>query len=141
MNIQDILQLPSMPAASPSYPKGPHRFIDREYLIITYESDPQAIRDALPEPLEPDGSNTVLYEFIRMPDSAGFGSYTESGVVIPALYRGEHVNFTAQMYLDDEPPIAGGRDRIQSTGCQSKYGTGQTLLAMTRILCSGLQLA
>jgi len=45
-----------------------------------------------------------------MPDSAGFGSYTESGILIPALHRGEHVNFTAQMYLDDEPPIAGGRE-------------------------------
>jgi len=99
-----------MPAASPSYPRGPYRFIDREYLIVTYESEPTAIRAALPEPLEPDGSNTVLYEFIRMPDSAGFGSYTESGVVIPALFRGEHVSFTAQMYLDDEPPIVGGRE-------------------------------
>ena len=110
MKIQDILQLPSMPVASPSYPRGPYRFVDREYLIINYKSDPDAIREALPEPLEPDGSNTVLYEFIRMPDSSGFGSYTESGVVIPALYGGEHVNFTAQMYLDDEPPIAGGRE-------------------------------
>ena len=110
MKIQDILQLPSMPVASPSYPRGPYRFVDREYLIITYQSDPDAIREALPEPLEPDGSNTVLYEFIRMPDSSGFGSYTESGVVIPALYGGEHVNLTAQMYLDDEPPIAGGRE-------------------------------
>jgi len=106
----NILQLPSMPIASPSYPCGPYRFIDREYLIITYESDPDAIRAALPEPMMPDGSNTVLYEFIRMPDSAGFGDYTESGVVIPALLNGEHVNFTAQMYLDDEPPIAGGRE-------------------------------
>lgn len=110
MNVQDILNLPSMPAASPSYPRGPYRFIDREFLIITYESDPDAIRAALPEPLEPDGSNTVLYEFIHMPDSSGFGSYTESGVVIPALYQGEQVNFTAQMYLDDEPPISGGRE-------------------------------
>lgn len=110
MNAQDILQLPSMPMASPSYPKGPYRFVDREYLIITYKSDPKAIRAALPEPLEPDGSDTVLFEFIRMPDSAGFGDYTESGIVIPALYRGEPVNFTAQMYLDDEPPIAGGRE-------------------------------
>jgi acetoacetate decarboxylase len=105
-----VLDLPSMPMASPSYPKGPYRFVDREYLIITYESDPEAIRNALPEPLQPDGSNTVLYEFIRMPDSAGFGDYTESGIVIPALLHGEHVNFTAQMYLDDEPPIAGGRE-------------------------------
>lgn len=99
-----------MPLASPSYPRGPYRFIDREYLIVIYESDPEAIREALPEPLQPDGSNTVLYEFISMPDSAGFGDYSESGVVIPALLNGEHVNFTAQMYLDDEPPIAGGRE-------------------------------
>src|SRR5881227_1998997 len=110
MNRNEILASPSMPLASPSYPRGPYRFINREYFIITYESDPQAIRDALPEPLMPDGSNTVLYEFIRMPDSAGFGDYTESGMVIPALFNGEHVNFTAQMYLDDEPPIAGGRE-------------------------------
>ena len=110
MSPDHILSLSSMPMASPSYPRGPYRFINREYLIITYESSPEAIRAALPEPLDPDGSNTVLYEFIRMPDSAGFGDYTESGVVIPALYQGRHVNFTAQMYLDDEPPIAGGRE-------------------------------
>src|SRR5215471_8933469 len=91
----DIRNLASMPLASPSYPRGPYRFIDREYMIVTYE---------------PDGSNTVLYEFIRMPDSAGFGDYTESGVVIPAIHDGQKVNFTAQMYLDDEPPIAGGRE-------------------------------
>ena len=110
MKAHDILQLPAMPLASPSYPHGPYRFVDREYMIISYRSDPEAIRGALPEPLEPDGSDTVLYEFIRMPDSAGFGDYTESGVVIPAVHAGEPVNFTAQMYLDDEPPIAGGRE-------------------------------
>jgi acetoacetate decarboxylase len=105
-----ILKKASMPLASPSYPPGPYRFVNREYFIVTYESDPDAIREALPEPLEPDGSNTVLYEFIRMPDSAGFGDYTESGIVIPAKFNGEAVNFTAQMYLDDEPPISGGRE-------------------------------
>jgi acetoacetate decarboxylase len=110
MEIQDILQQPSMPIASPSYPKGPYRFINREYFIVTYESDPEAIRHAVPEPLEPDGSNHVMYEFISMPDSSGFGSYFESGVVIPAQYKGEKVNFTAQMYLDCEPPIAAGRE-------------------------------
>lgn len=110
MEIADILQLPSMPLASPSYPRGPYRFINREYFIVTYESDADAIREALPEPLEPDGSNTVLYEFIRMPDSSGFGDYTETGIVIPCLYKGEHINFTAQMYLDCEPPISCGRE-------------------------------
>lgn len=110
MKAVGVSDLASMPLASPSYPRGPYRFIDREYMIVTYESDPDAIREALPEPLEPDSSNCVFYEFIRMPDSAGFGDYTESGQVIPALLNGEHVNFTAQMFLDDEPPIAGGRE-------------------------------
>ena len=31
MNRKEILALPSMPAASPSYPMGPYRFINREY--------------------------------------------------------------------------------------------------------------
>jgi acetoacetate decarboxylase len=110
MTPEEILRLPSMPAASPSYPMGPYRFVDREYVIVTYETDPAALRAAVPEPLEPNPDGHVLYEWIRMPDSSGFGDYTESGVVIPCLYRGEPVNFTAQMYLDDEPPISGGRE-------------------------------
>ena len=110
MKKEQILNIPSMPIAAVSYPRGPFRFINREYMIIAYESDPDAIREQVPEPLEPDGSNMVLYEFIKMPDSSGFGDYTESGVVIPCKFNGEPVNFTCQMYLDDEPPISGGRE-------------------------------
>ena len=73
MNRDQILKLPSMPAASPSYPVPPFRFINREYMIVMYESDPEAIRAAVPEPLIPDPSNQVFYEWIRMPDSSGFG--------------------------------------------------------------------
>src|SRR5690606_14178285 len=110
MNRDEILSLPSMPAAGPSYPLGPYRFVNREYMIIIYESDPDAIRRAVPEPLVPDPSNQVFYEWIKMPDSSGFGDYTESGVVIPCSYKGEPMNFVAQMYLDDDPPIAAGRE-------------------------------
>jgi|GEM_PF-6974762 len=38
MHIQDILQLASMPVAAPSYPAGPYRFVDREYLIISWDT-------------------------------------------------------------------------------------------------------
>jgi len=110
MKSEDILRLPSMPAASPSYPMGPYRFVNREYLIIDYVTDPELLRAAVPEPLEPNADAIVLYEWIRMPDSSGFGNYTESGVVIPCTWKGKPVNFTAQMYLDDEPPISGGRE-------------------------------
>jgi acetoacetate decarboxylase len=110
MNFNDILAKASIPLASPSYPHGPFRFVNREYLIIAYESDPAAIREAVPEPLQPDGSNVVLYEFINMPDSSGLGSYAESGVVIPAQHKGVGINFVAQMYLDNEPAIYAGRE-------------------------------
>jgi acetoacetate decarboxylase len=110
MKIAEILDLPSMPLAGPSYPKGPYRFVDREYLVITYETDPAIIREQLPEPLEPIASPLVHYEWIKMPDSSGFGSYTESGLVIPCRFAGDEVNFVAQMYLDDDPPIVAGRE-------------------------------
>lgn len=110
MKSENILKLPSMPLVNPSYPFGPYRFIDREYLIIVYETDADAIRHALPEPLEPDGSNRVFYEWINMPNSSGFGSYQESGVVIPCKLNGEDVNYTSMMFLNDEPPISAGRE-------------------------------
>jgi acetoacetate decarboxylase len=99
-----------MPAAGPSYPAGPYRFINREFMVITYETDPDIIRNELPEPLEPLDQPLVHYEWIKMPDSSGFGSYTESGVVIPCRLGGEEVNFVNQMYLDDDPPITAGRE-------------------------------
>jgi acetoacetate decarboxylase len=93
MRKEDVLKLPSMPAAGPSYPAGPYRFVNREYMVITYETDPQALVADLPEPLESVEHALVHFEWIRMPDSSGFGSYTESGMVIPCRFRGEDVNF------------------------------------------------
>lgn len=110
MKREQILNSPSMPMMGPSYPKGPYRFINREFFIITYESDPGAIREAVPEPLEPNKDNLVAFEFINMPDSSGFGSYSESGCVIPCKYKGEDVNYIVGMYLNDEAPIAAGRE-------------------------------
>jgi len=99
----------AMPLTSPAYPRGPYRFIDREFLIITYRTDPAKLRALVPEPLEPDGA-LVKYEFIRMPDSTGFGDYTETGQVIPVSFRGRKGGYSHCMFLDDEGPIAGGRE-------------------------------
>jgi acetoacetate decarboxylase len=99
----------AMPLTSPAYPPGPYRFIDREYLIITYRTDPEKLRALVPEPLVIDAP-LVKYEFIRMPNSTGFGDYTESGQVIPVSFQGRHGSYTHCMFLNDEGPIAGGRE-------------------------------
>src|SRR4051812_8903508 len=99
----------AMPLTSPSFPPGPYRFVDREYLIITYETDIEALRAVVPEPLE-IAAPQVKFEFIRMPDSTGFGNYTESGQVIPVTLAGVAGGYVHSMYLDDDAPIAGGRE-------------------------------
>ena len=99
----------AMPLTNPAYPPGPYRFMDREYMIVTYRTDPAALAAVLPAPLVPL-EPVVKYEFIKMPNSTGFGDYTESGQVIPVSFNGEEGVFVHSMYLDDESPIAGGRE-------------------------------
>jgi acetoacetate decarboxylase len=83
----------AMPLTSPAFPPGPYRFVDREYLIITYRTDPAALEGVVPEPLTFDDP-LVKYEFIRMPDSTGFGDYTESGQVIRVKFKGQEGGYS-----------------------------------------------
>jgi len=115
MKIDDVRRTAySMPLTNPSFPPGPYRFFNREYFIITYRTDPEALAAVVPEPLEV-AESIVKYEFIRMPDSTGFGDYTETGQVIPVRFTtpsGEvqEGGYVHAMYLDDNSPIAGGRE-------------------------------
>lgn len=119
MKKADVLHLSSIPLSSPSYPSLPFRFVDREYMIIGYRTDPERIRAIVPEPLQPDPENIVYFEWIKMPDSSGFGSYTESGVVIPCHYKDQAFNYVSIMFLDDLAPIVAGRE---IWGFPKKYG-------------------
>lgn len=110
MNADDVRNSAfAMPLTSPSYPRGPYRFVDREFLVISYRTDPALLAAVVPEPLLPAG-DVVRFEFIRMPDSTGFGDYTESGQVIPVTFEGRSGVYVHSMYLDDDAPIAGGRE-------------------------------
>lgn len=104
----------AMPVNNPAYPPGPYKFYNREFIIISYRTDPELLRAVVPEPLEVIG-DTVNYEFIRMPDSTGFGDYTETGQVIPVRFTAadgtvQEGGYVHAMYLDDNSPIAGGRE-------------------------------
>ncbi len=115
MKISDVREKAfAMPLNDPAYPKPPYRFYNREFVVITYRTDPERLRSVVPEPLEVIG-DTVNYEFIRMPDSTGFGDYTETGQVIPVRFKDpkgevQEGGYVHAMYLDDEAPIAGGRE-------------------------------
>ena len=99
----------AMLLTSPAFPRGPYRFCQREYLIIEYRTHFEKLKALVPEPLEVHEA-IVKYEFIRMPDSTGFGDYTETGQVIPVSFRGRRGGYSHCMFLNDDPPIAGGRE-------------------------------
>lgn len=97
----------AMPFANPAYPPGPYKFYNREFMVISYHTDPDKLRAAVPEPLQIDGDPVVKYEFIRMPDSTGFGDYTESGQVIPVTFNGKKGSYTHRMFLNESPADCG----------------------------------
>jgi len=99
----------AMPLNNPSYPPGPYHFYDREYFVVEYLTDPNALRAVVPEPLEITDP-IVKFEFIRLPDTTGFGDFTECGQMIPVRFQGEQGIYVHSMYLDNEAPIAGGRE-------------------------------
>src|SRR5262245_24344296 len=99
----------AMPLTSPAFPPGPYRFVDREFLIIAYRTDRAALEAVVPEPLTFD-EPIVKYEFIRMPSGTGFGDYTESGQIIPVKFNGVEGAYSHAMFLDDGPPLYGGRE-------------------------------
>ena len=111
MKIKDVrAQAWAMPLTSPIYPRGPYRFINREFMVISYRTDPKLLEAVVPEPLHPAEGGIVKMEFIRMPDSTGFGDYTEAGQVIPVTFKGQPGTYSHNMFLNDDAPIAGGRE-------------------------------
>lgn len=118
MNKQDVLKLSAMPLQSPTYPTGPYKFFNRQYMIVYYRTDPALIRKMLPEPLEPDG-DVVSAQWLDLPDGEGFGAYSAALQAIPCTLNGEKCSFLTQMYVDNCPAQAGGRE---IWGYPMKYG-------------------
>lgn len=99
----------AMPLTSPSFARGPYRYTNREYLVITYRTDRAALEEAVPEPLTFD-EPLVRCEFMRMESSTGFGRYSGAAQHIPVKLNGKPGAYTHNMYLDVYAPISGGRE-------------------------------
>jgi acetoacetate decarboxylase len=100
----------AMPLTSPSYPAGPHRFAGREYLILAYGTDGEALRRVVPAPLRSRGAE-ARFHFVRMPDSTGFGEYALAAQVVPVtLPGGEAAGYVHAMYVNSHAANSGGRE-------------------------------
>lgn len=120
----------SMPFTSPSALKIDYVFKNREYLVITYESDIDILREVVPEPLivtEP----LVKFQFLKMPDAYGFGNYSLVGQMIDVEYKGITGSYAHAMYLDNLAPIAAGRE---IWGFPEKLGNPNLIVDVDTIL-------
>jgi acetoacetate decarboxylase len=114
--------------ANLGYIEAPNRFINREYFIVNYATDVDAIRNSLPQGLSAS-EPLVKYEFMKMPDATGFGSFQESGQAIPVVFEqtGEPGLYIHRMYLSKDclPPTTGGRE---IWGFPKKTGTPELII-------------
>src|SRR4029450_3718934 len=104
----------AMPLNNPAYPRGAYRVYNGEFRGIIYPAASEIPLLRAPEPLEVVG-DPVNYEFIRMPDSTGFGAYTETGEVIPVRFKDakgevQEGGYVHAMYLADNSRSAGRRE-------------------------------
>ena len=109
MRIEDVRRQLTTPLGAPAYPPAVYRFTDREYLNVVYRTDPEAMRALVPEPLTV-ADPLVRFEVMRMPDTTGLGSFSESGQVLQVEYEGEPVDYLHAMYVDSLASIASGRE-------------------------------
>src|SRR5438105_2349225 len=95
-----------MPLTNPSFARGPYRYTNREYLVITYRTDRAAIEQAVPEPLTFD-EPLVRCEFMRMESSTGFGRYSGAAQHIPVRLNGEPGTYTHNISTSTRQSPAG----------------------------------
>lgn len=109
MKREDVLKQITTPLGAPAFPLPPFRFINREYLNITYRTDLERLREIVPEPLEID-EPLVRFEVMKMPDTTGLGSYVECGQAILVQFGEERGEYLQAMYLDNGPALSSGRE-------------------------------
>lgn len=101
----------TMPVVSPISDRPPYRYQDCKAVNILFRTDPKALEELVPAPLEVDPHQpSVLYighfQFVDwdLP-------YNEAGLLVPVRCAGRPAgSFAVVLYLDQANPIVGGRE-------------------------------
>ena len=101
------------PKHAPLFPRFPIEYRDVEILTTVYRTDPRAIADHLPAPLQSTG-DTVMIHFYYMPDVAGMGVVEEAnvmtGVRVSADGKDHLGGFSTALYINSDVGLAQGRE-------------------------------
>lgn len=100
----------STPLDAPMIPPFPFSFRNIEIVTLVYETDPDAIRALLPEPLLATGPEVMIH-FYRMNDTDWLGPYNEVNVMVGAELPGQGRGaYSTGLYLSSDVGVAHGRE-------------------------------
>ena len=99
----------SMPVDAPYYQSPPFYYRDARSLTVTFETDPDAAAELLPEGLELPVPSHAAVMVIYYPTST-FGPYSEAVLGVPCRWQGEDQLYVAHIVVDTVPPLVGGRE-------------------------------
>lgn len=101
----------SMPADAPLYPPLPWRYGRARFLTISYETDPEAAADSLPEGLtfaEPATVRITFATYLETP----VGPYKELMQGLECAWDGDAMAFIGKIVLDNDAALAAGREAL-----------------------------
>jgi hypothetical protein len=80
------------------------RIFGWEYLVVRYEADADALREVLPDQVEPIAGAAIGFEWRRTLAPAGEGERIDASVVVPCRYRGRELGYELRHYCDQLRP-------------------------------------
>jgi acetoacetate decarboxylase len=98
-----------IPSDAPLYGKPPYYYRDLERMVISYETDAEAVANVLPEGLEVPDTATAALIFVNYPFST-LGPYLETILTVGCLWEGQMTSLVAHIVVDTDPPQAAGRE-------------------------------
>ena len=99
----------STPWDAPTIPPFPFRFRNAEILTVYWRTDPNALLNLLPPPLEPDGDVACIHIY-RMNDTDWLGPYSEANVMFGARIGELKGAYSPYLVLSSEVGVSHGRE-------------------------------
>ena len=95
-----------LPFLKPLYGFPPYQYTDDVVLMIVYEAEEAAIREALPRELEPMPGNVVAMCFFLCPEVTGIGPHNFTMPCIPVRYGNYTGQFVPYLYTSTDASLA-----------------------------------
>ena len=104
----------SIPISAPLYDKPTYKYRGTNTILCIFRTTKNVLEKVIPKPLIYN-SDLFVYAWVNhLPRTTGFCAYREMFLTIPVEYPGKDGiiggNYNAHLYLDNDSPIAAGRE-------------------------------